>query len=200
MAVKKTTKAKKGIKKKFYEVDVPMISGKVHLYSATEEELEGRIVKIDLTRSLKGRSFELKLRVSHSGKKLVGEPRSLVLISSYVRRMMRKGVDYVEDSFVVDSKDAKLRIKPILITRNRVSRAVRRALRDTARKYLEGYLKTRDARELFDEIMTNKLQRGLNVKLKKIYPLGLCEIRSFEAIGDLDKGSGDEDIDADKKE
>ena len=176
----KGTKVKKGIKKRFYEVDTPMTASKVHLYAASPEELNGKIVKLDLTRSLKGRGFELKLKVSADGEKIRSDPISLKLASSYVRRVMRKGTDYVEDSFPAECKDAKVRIKPFLVTRRRVSRAVLRALRNAARKNLEGYLKTRSSKEIFSEIMTNKLQKQLFAKLKKIYPLSLCEIRVFE--------------------
>ncbi len=193
MAVKKVSKAKKGIRKKFYEVEVPMISARVSLYGASEEEFDGRAVKLDLTRSLRGRSFELRLKIKWDGKKLIGEPRSLGLIGSYIRRMMRKGVDYVEDSFIAECKDVKLRVKPFLITRNRVSRGVRNALRETARKYLEGHLKTRSSKELFEEIMANKLQKNLSVKLKKIYPLAFCEIRVFEIVGELERGEVEEE-------
>ena len=96
--------------------------------------------------------------------------------------MMRRGSDYVEDSFEVECKDAKAVVKPFMITRNRVSRAVRNALRIETKKYLEGYSKTRSAKEFFTEITTNKIQRDLSFKLKKIYPLALCEIRMFKLL------------------
>jgi ribosomal protein S3AE len=93
--------------------------------------------------------------------------------------MMRKGTNYVEDSFSAECKDAVLRIKPFLITRKKVSRAVRKALREKAKETLMGYVKTKDIETLFDEIMKNQLQKFLSLKLKKIYPLSLCEIRFF---------------------
>jgi ribosomal protein S3AE len=171
---------KKGVKKKFYDVKAPVTATKIQLYGAGVEDLDGRVVKLDLTRSLRGKSFELKLRVKAEGEELVGEPESLVLMGSYVRRAMRKGVDYVEDSFDAECRDVVVKIKPFLIARNRISRAVRKALRDLAKKTLEGYLKNRTAKEIFSEIMTNKLQKQLSSKLRKIYPLALCEIRVFK--------------------
>jgi len=195
MVTKKTTKARRGAKKRFFEVEVPLTASKVHLYSTGIEELDGSIVKLDLTRSLRGKSLEFKLRIKVKGEKLVGEAMSLILVGSYVRRMMRKGSDYVEDSFELDCKDSKLRVKPLFVTRKRVSRGVRKALREFARKHLEGYFKARSEEELFSEIMSNKLQKELSLKLKKIYPLALCEIRHFEIVGDVDKGEKE-----DKKE
>jgi len=55
-------------------------------------------------------------------------------------------------------------------------------LRLTARQHLEVHLTTRTSKELFSEVMTNKLQKELSLKLKKIYPLALCEIRVFAMV------------------
>lgn len=182
MAEQLTTKLKKGTKKSFFEVRAPMTATKIQIYSTSEEEIEGKVVKLDLTRNLKGKNFELRMKIVKKENVLEAEPISIELIGSYVRRMMRTGIDYVEDSFVAECKDAKARAKPFMITRNKVSRAVRRELRNNARKFIQEYLKTRIAKEIFNDIMTNKIQKELFMKLKKIYPLALCEIRVFEIL------------------
>ncbi|MEM4259148.1 MAG: hypothetical protein QXS38_00070 [Candidatus Pacearchaeota archaeon] len=180
--IQQTTKAKKGSRKSFFEVKAPITATKIQLYASSIEELEGKVVKLDLTRSLKGKNFELKLKVMRKENELEAEPVSAEVIGSYIRRMMRTGVDYVEDSFKAELKDGNAIVKPFMITRNKVSRAVRRALRETARKFIEGYIKTRSTKEAFRDIMANKLQKELSFKLKKIYPLAFCEIRVFELI------------------
>lgn len=176
----KTQKVKKGAKKQFFEIKAPVTATKIQLYAGSLEELDGKVVKLDLTRSLKGKNFELRLKVVKGAEGLEAEPVGLELVGSYIRRMMRTGIDYVEDSFVSEVKDGKMRIKPFMITRNKVSRAVRRELRNNARKFLEGYLRARTAKETFSEVMTNRIQKELFVKLKKVYPLALCEIRIIE--------------------
>lgn len=172
--------AKKIIKKGFFEVKVPMTATKIHLYGDSIDDLNGKVIKLDLTRNLRGKSLELRLKVKKEADGLVGDPISLELIGSYVRRMMRTGIDYVEDSFIAESKDSKVIVKPFMITRNKVSRAIRNELRNLAKKHLEGYFKTRSTKEIFTEITTNKIQKELSLKLKKIYPLALCEIRMFK--------------------
>ncbi len=179
MAEQQQPTKKKGAKKAFFEVRAPMTSSKIHLYAGSAEELDGKIVKLDLTRSLKGKNFELNLKVKKTSDGLEGEPVSLELVGSYIRRMMRTGIDYVEESFVAELKDGKARIKPFMIARNKVSRSIRRELRNTARKFLQEYFRARTTKEGFSEIMTNKVQKELFVKLKKVYPLALCEIRVF---------------------
>lgn len=172
----------KGAKKKFFEVKVPLTASKIHVIGYSPEELEGSVVKLDLTRSLRGKSLELKARVKNENGTLVGVPISLEIIPSYIRRIFRKGVDYVEDSFEATTKDTTLRIKPFMLTRKRVSRAIRNEIRETARKHLEAHLKIRTSEEILSEITSNKIQKELSLKLKKIYPLALCEIRSVAIV------------------
>jgi ribosomal protein S3AE len=109
--------------------------------------------------------------------KLTTIPRKIQLMPYYLKRMVRKGTNYVEDSFSAECKDAQLRIKPFLVTRRKVTRAVRKALREKAREELKDYIKDKDSEEVFDDILKNRLQRPLSLKLKKIYPLSLCEIK-----------------------
>ena len=98
MAAEKKKKIKKNIKKSFYEISAPLTSTRIELYASSPEELDGKTIKIDLTKSLRGKSFELKLRIKNKDNSLVAEPESLILVMSYVRKIMRKGSDYVEDS------------------------------------------------------------------------------------------------------
>jgi len=184
MAVKKQTKANKGLRKKFFEVETKITGARIEVYAFTPEEVDGQVVKLDLSRSLRGKNLDLKLKVNLNGDKLVASPIKATLLATYIRKMMRRGVDYVEDSFEVECRDKKVRIKPFLITRKRVSRAVRNALNVAAKKYLEGYVKVRTAEEIFSEIMANKIQKEMSLKLKKIYPLSMSEIRMFEVVGE----------------
>ncbi|MBU1988481.1 MAG: hypothetical protein KKD94_03305, partial [Nanoarchaeota archaeon] len=181
------TKTKKSVKKSFFEIEAPITSTKIYLYAPSKEDLEGKTVKLDLTKTLRGKSLELKLRIKSSNEKLQAFPESVELMGSYIRRAMRKGTDYSEDSFETECKDSLVVVKPLIITRRRVPRAVLRALRENAKKHLIAHIKTRNAEEIFSEIVSNKLQKNLAVKLKKVYPLALCEIRVFKIIKPLEK-------------
>ena len=166
-------------KQKFFDVDMPIIKKETQLYGYDLKDLDERIITYDLTRLLRGKGAILKLKVKVEGDKAAAEPMELRVMPYFIRRMMRKGVNYVEDSVSAKCKDAVLRIKPFLITRKKVSRAVRKALREKAKQELIEYVKTKSVKIIFDEIMKNKIQRFLSLKLKKIYPLSLCEIRFF---------------------
>jgi len=164
-------------RKKFFDVNIPIIGKQTQLQAVDIKELEGRHIKYDLTRILRGKNILLQLRVKVDKEEATATPREIILLPYYLRRMIRKGTDYVEDSFSADCKDAQLRIKPFLITRKRVSKSIRRTLRERAKEELIKYIKSKEAEKIFDEVLKNKLQKDLSLKLKKTYPLALCEIR-----------------------
>ena len=122
-------KKKKGAKKKFFEVEIPLTATKAKLYGYTAEEFNGKFIKLDLTKNLRGKNVELRAKVTADKDNLSSELVSMQILQTYIRKVMRRGTDYVEDSFETSSKDNLLRIKPFLLTRNRVSRAIRNAIR-----------------------------------------------------------------------
>ena len=168
-------------KKKFFDVKIPIIGKETQMQAYEVEELDGRFLKYDLTRALKGKSVMLTLNVKVEKNEATTTPKKLEVMPYFIRRMVRKGTNYVEDSFDAECKDANLKIKPFLVTRRKVSRAVRKTLRDEAKKELLDYVKNKNAEELFSEVLQNSLQKKLSMKLKKIYPLALCEIRVLDS-------------------
>jgi ribosomal protein S3AE len=189
--------AKKPIKKKYFEVDIPLINEKVDVLAYTIEELEGKSVKMDMTRKLRGKSVDLVFRIkvdkdaskdvpSKEGK-ATASPKKLTLLPFFIRHMLRKSISYVEDSIKAETKESHIIIKPFLITRKKVSRAVCKTLRNSANNWLVDYAKTKNDDELFEEILSGKLQKPLSLKLKKIYPLSLCEIRILEVKNPLEE-------------
>jgi ribosomal protein S3AE len=166
-------------KKRFFNVEIPLVNKETQLIAYEPETLEGKHIKYDLTRLLRGKSTILTLVVKKQGEALTSIPKELQLMPYYLRRMIRKGTNYVEDSFSAETKDSQIKIKPFLITRRKVSRAVRKALREKAREELIAYVKDKDSEEIFQEVLRNSIQKTLSFKLKKIYPLSLCEIRTL---------------------
>jgi len=173
-------------KKRFYDVEMPLINKQTQLLAYEISELDGKFIKYDLTRILRGKSILMQFKVFIKDDKAIALPRGMVLMPYFLRRMIRKGTDYVEDSFSIECKDALLKIKPFLITRRKVSKRVRRGLRDKTKEELKKYIKEKTYERIFEEILKNKMQKELSSVLKKIYPLSLCEIKSMEIEKDLD--------------
>jgi ribosomal protein S3AE len=167
-------------RRKFQEVEVPLIRSNFELIGNSVEELNGRTMELDLTRQLKGKSVEATFKVKIENKKAIAYPIKIKLMPYFIRRMIRKSISYVEDSFFVKSKESLLLIKPFLITRKKVSKSVRRTIRNKAKNWIEDYSAERDDSEIFSEVLSNRMQKPLSLALKKTYPLSLCEIRIIE--------------------
>lgn len=170
----------KVLKKKFFEIDIPIINEQYESQATSVEELNNKTIKIDLTRKLKGKGVDLVLKTKVEEGKLVAYPKKIILLPFFIKHMMHGGISYVEDSFKAETGDNKIVIKPFLITRKKVSREVRKALRNSAKNWIIDTLKTKTSGDIFSEILSNQFQRSLNTRLKKIYPLAICEIRVFE--------------------
>lgn len=166
-------------KKRFFNVEIPLINKETQVIAYEIEDLNGVHIKYDLTRMLRGKSMLLQSKIKVEEEKAKAYPKQIQLMPFYLVKMMRKGTNYVEDSFSTESKDSVIRIKPFLITRRKVSRAVRNALRKKCREELIEYLKDKTSEEIFQDILRNNLQKSLSFKLKKIYPLSLCEIKNL---------------------
>jgi ribosomal protein S3AE len=167
-------------KKRFFEVEIPIIKKETQLQAYEIEQLDKRIIKYDLTRMLRGKSMIIQLDVVVEDHKAKAYPRKTQILPYFLKRMVRKGTNYVEDSFQTETKDAKITIKPFLVTRRKVSRAVRKALRNKTKEELIEYAKRKNADEIFRDVLNNKIQKDLSTSLKKVYPLSLCEIRILE--------------------
>jgi len=172
-------------RRKFQKVDIPLIRSEIELIGSSPEEVDQRRIKLDLTRQLKGKSVEATVKIKIENNKPIAHPIKIRLLPYFIRRMIRKRISYVEDSFETPSQESMLRVKPFLITRKRVSRVVRKTLRNKCKNWLEDHIAEKNDSEIFSEILTNKLQKPLSLSLKKTYPLSLCEIRVLEIVRPL---------------
>ena len=187
-------------KKRFYNIELPLIGRTTQLQAYEPKDLDGKHIKYDLTRMLKGKSMLLTSKVFIKNEEATVVAKEIKLLAFYLKKLARKGTSYVEDSFSTNCQNAQLRIKPFLITRKKVSRSVKKALREKIKQELIDYVKDKDSEFLFDEVLKNKLQRTLSLKLKKIYPLSVCEIRVLKVEEFFEKPNKTEEKKESKKE
>lgn len=169
-------------KKKFISLKVPLLNKEVELFGRTLSDFNGKSIKIDLTNELRGKGVELRFKISADEENSSMELKELNLFGSYIRRMVRKGTDYVEDSFQVKCKDTEVIIKPFLITRKKVSREVKGSLRKVSKEFIIEYVKDKTFENIALDLVNNKLQKELSLKLKKVYPLAFCDVRSLISL------------------
>lgn len=165
-------------------MEIPLITKTTQLQAYELKDLDGKIITYDLTRILRGKSMLMEFKVKIDGEKATSEAIGSKLMPYYLRRMVKKGTNYVEDSFLLECKDNKLKIKTLLISRRKISRVVRKALKDKAKEELIEYAKDKTTKILFEELLKNQIQKPLSLKLKKVYPLSLCEIRILKVEPD----------------
>ncbi|MFA5061095.1 MAG: hypothetical protein WC494_02165 [Candidatus Pacearchaeota archaeon] len=166
-------------RKKFIEVEIPLLGTSFNVLGS-QEELKGKTIKMDLTRRLRGKGLTMIFKIFQEDKKLVAIPYRMELVKSYIKRIMRKRADYVEDSFKGSCADISAIIKPFLITRKKVSRAVRKNLRNTTKEFIIEYIKEKEFNEVCNELKNGTFQKAMLPRLKKVYPLSFCDIRVFE--------------------
>ena len=110
-------------------MDIPLIRQKLELIGSSIDEVEGRTIKLDLTRQLKGKGVEATFKIDFEDNKITVKPRKILLMPFFIRRMIRNRISYVEDSFIVPSQESMIKIKPFLIARRKVSRRIKTRLK-----------------------------------------------------------------------
>lgn len=183
MAVQTSADRKK--RKKWYTVIATKDFQEMHLGETLAEEpqeLIGRHLHLNLMTLLndpKKQSITVHFKIeSVKGDIGVATLVHYQLNNSYLKRMVRKTSNKVEESFLLTTKDGQLcRIKPVLFTRNKVNNSTLTSIRKKAEEHLKQVAQQLTLVELFSLVVSNKLQMELKGALRKIYPVSSCEIK-----------------------
>ncbi len=189
-------------KKKFVDIEVPLLKTSIEALG-TNSSLNNKTIKLDLSRKLRGKGLNATFQIMKFNDNLIAVPKRMELLTSYVVKIVRKKIDYVEDSFIVVTKDGiTVNIKPLLITRKKVSRAVRKRLREIAKENIVEYVKNNDYLDIVESLFNSEFQKSILPKLKKIYPLAFCDLRVWDAkniskvdLGKIDISENEESMD-----
>ncbi len=181
--------AKARAKKKWFSIIAPSGFGNVEIGESLAFEsgdLIGRSIISNLS-SLGGQvrkqNVKIKFVVSEIiDNKGVTNTDSFSLVSSYVKRVARRGKTKIDDSFVIKLKDVDVRIKPLVITMNKVKSSVRKELRRGIKEFLVEYCSKKKFDDVISSLVKSALQRDMKHRLKRIYPVSVAEIRVFEKV------------------
>jgi ribosomal protein S3AE len=186
MAKKPRRSGKKNVvKKKWYPIKASKQFGQKVIgesYLAEPQKAIGRIVTVSMN-SLGGEHSKQYINVSFKIKgykedflttEMVGYKFSPSVNKRFVRRRRTK----VEDSFVVSTSDgAKIRIKPLVVTRTKAQGGVAAALKKEVREFFILELHKLTTAKFWEDVVGHKIQKRLFSALKKVHPLSACEIR-----------------------
>ena len=72
------------IKKKFFPIELPIIGEKYEAYLGSLEEADGKSVKMDMTRKLRGKSLDMDFKIKVAEGKAVGYPKKITLMPFFI--------------------------------------------------------------------------------------------------------------------
>ena len=167
-------------------------------YVTGPEQLIGRTVSANLanlTGDVRQQSVTLRFIVrSLEAEGGVADVVGYEMASSAIRRIVRRGSDRIDESFLCETSDgSKVRIKPMLITKAVTNGAVHQALRKALISNVATQLKKYSFNELINEIITSKFQTAVKSDLKTIYPLKAVELTSLWLLHGAETGQASSD-------
>ncbi len=149
-------------------------------------ELIGKKIRVNLmsiTNDPKKQSVNVVFKIKEiKGEQVVAELIGYETNQAHVKRLVRKACTKIDDSFVLDGKDGKYRIKPIIITRHKIQKRMITEMRKIMREVIGASIKDSEKWQIFLAAISNKMQMEIKNSLKRISPIGISEIRVLERV------------------
>jgi ribosomal protein S3AE len=178
----------KGMKKKWYKIFAPDYLNNTFIgecFVDKQEKLINRTVTVNLNK-ITGNPRNMHINVKLVCNELKGKDgASTNLISYYmmpaaVKRLVRARKDRVDDSFVCSTMDNVLvRIKPLIITHNKVPEKKKTIIRKATRAILAEYFSKIDYKGWVMAVINKKAQSQIYEIVNRIVPVKVVEIREF---------------------
>lgn len=177
-------------RKKWFEILAPRIFYEQPVgetIAAEPEMVVGRTSRLNLmilTKDIKKQNIDVTFKVKEvKGLKAYTEFFTYEMIPSSIKRLVRKGRERVDDSFLAVTKDGRtVRVKPLIICRNLVARSVTTDIKNATRKMTADILQQIDYDTFIKDIITGKFQRAIKMQMNKIYPIKTADIRVAQLV------------------
>lgn len=193
MAKAKKTKAIKEIKKKWMNIFAPEMFNKAYLGEtlvAEAKDMLGKTIDVnlmDLTKSIKMQNINIKFKVNEIKENdAFTEVVSYQMNSPSIKRLVRRNINKLDDSFIVSTSDGKyVRVKPLVITRSAAKDSVTKVMWKETRNVIIKECSNRTYESFIMDLVAGKIQAELSQKLNKIYPVRIVAIRMFEVMDSI---------------
>jgi len=178
-------------KKRWLPVHAPKSFGEQMIgesYAAEPQETIGRKLLVSLS-TLSGdpskQAINIKFQITgNEGDKLSTGILGIEWLPAAVRKLVRRGREKMDESFTaITSEGKKIRIKLLMLARNKTTRGVTAQLRRLARQYVSRTCIKQSYEDVVVDIVQHKLQRGIQDALKKVYPIAISEVRQMHVLG-----------------
>jgi ribosomal protein S3AE len=177
-------------KKKWY----PIIASKLfresqigETYLVDPATAIGRKMKVSLmqiTGDPKGQNTKIEFKITgqHEGK-LLTEVLGYELTNAAMKRMVRRGRTKIQDSVVLETLDKKkIRIKPVVVTRNKILSGAKKELRQRMLAYTKDNVAKLNFENIIIELLNKKFQKTGNETLRKLCPIYTFDIKHLRII------------------
>ncbi|MGV8162342.1 MAG: hypothetical protein ACP5N2_03370 [Candidatus Nanoarchaeia archaeon] len=156
--------------------------GESHVYG--KEDLVGKTLNLNLatiTNDMKKQNINVSFRiidvVDNKGQTKL---TNYMLVPSYIKRLVRRKRDKIEDSFLAKTKDGRVvRVKPVAITNSDTYNSIISKVRLGMKALIKNALKEKTFEEFVTDLMSMKFQKEMKDKLNKIYPLKYVDVRQI---------------------
>ena len=179
------SRAKRFKRKSPVEIISPEILRSVSLGTSEFSDLNkaiGRVIKMNMmyvTGNVKNQNIRLYFKINEISSGLA--KTQVVMyeqIAYYLRRHIGVGSCLVEDSYVCKSSDGvDVVVKLFIITRDRVTKMISKALRSTFRTFISKYASSKSYEDFILSVILGRVQSSLKGELKKLVPLKLVELK-----------------------
>ncbi|MFH1440143.1 MAG: hypothetical protein ABIG89_06240 [Candidatus Woesearchaeota archaeon] len=154
----------------------------------------GRTINVNLmsvTGDMKKQNTSLVYKIhSFKDNKFYALPIGYKISSSYIKRIVRRGKNRIDDSFVVKTKDNKIiRIKMVLLTRNLTCRSARSLAKNMLQHEAADIAGKLDFYQFMNDILNKRFQIKLSALLSKVYPIRQIEIKLLKIEEKVDPES-----------
>lgn len=195
---KEIVTSKVSVKKKvWYRVIAPKLFGQKELgetFLPSPEVAVGRVMKInlrDITGNVKDQNIYIDFKINAvDGSVLRTSVIGYELTSIYVRKMVRKDTNRIDDTFYFKTKNGeKITVKCLVITLYKTQRSLRTEMRRQLQSALDEEIKNNDFSTFINNLVSRKILSEVRKKLYKIYPIKEVALRvvslkeSAESLG-----------------
>ncbi|MBI4453445.1 hypothetical protein HY636_02270 [Candidatus Woesearchaeota archaeon] len=154
------------------------------------KKVNGRIINVNMmtiTGEMKRQHINIIYKITNfKDKKLYATPMGYKISSAYLKRIVRRGRNRIDDSFLVKTIDNKvMRIKTIAVTRTLTKRSLRSKLKRILIYETAELAKTVDFFRFLEEVLRYRYQLTIGGMLNKIRPIKQVEVKLLELV-DID--------------
>ena len=154
-------------------------------YVADPDLLIGRVISCNLmtlTNDMKTQNITMKFIVSEiKDGKAHTKPVGYSLNQTYLKRMMRRGKNRIDESYHLKTADDRgIRIKLFLLTNSVAKSSVVKVIRNKLKEQVTGIVEKNKYDDIFDGVISHKIQREIRAIINKMFPLKACEIKALK--------------------